>query len=466
MSSRESTPKSASRRSSNSVLTAGQGQTGRLTRLAGLSTIVEDLEDVKDAKAARKFLEKGLLLMPPGEPITHQSLSMCLHQILAITTLPKQVKNTVRAVAFLIDKMEEHTIHKAVRDAVNSHLNEFAADLSNFVENTKTSIDSHVDGRLKELSVATDKIANTAKAAADNYAKAASQPHLGGTMACSYSKALTQAPLHANPRLCQFMMEGCEKGSRMGKMNNTEMKAETGAEACKARSVTRQRNGGLLLEMETDAGAEWIRAERNGKALFEALGQGIHFKARSYNLIAYNSPLEIDPGNPDHIQEICKVNSIADGQLMAMRRSNTQRSAHLILTFTDVDAANRTLIKGLAVCHRKLRVKKCLKCQGWNHFAKECTSAMYICGTCAEQGQRTSKCPSPKKHRRECPTFRRKQVDCNNANPKNSLPFIPLRDAWSWAPETKTAGRTAPMHWQPLPQTFAPADRTQRERRE
>ncbi|KAF8150045.1 hypothetical protein B0H34DRAFT_666701, partial [Crassisporium funariophilum] len=170
---------------------------GRLTRLAGLSTIVEDLKDIEDAKAARKFLEKGLLLMPPGEPITHQSLLTCLHQILAIMILPKQVKNAVRAVAFLIDKMEEHTIHKAVRDAVNSQLNKFTADL----KNTKTSTDSHMDGKLKELSVATDKIADAAKAAADNFAKAASQPHLGGTMARSYSKAPTQAPLHANPRL-------------------------------------------------------------------------------------------------------------------------------------------------------------------------------------------------------------------------------------------------------------------------
>ncbi|KAF8148182.1 hypothetical protein B0H34DRAFT_785681 [Crassisporium funariophilum] len=376
----------------------------------------------------------------------------------------------IRAVVFLVDEMEENTIHKAVRDAVSSQLNEFAADLSNFVENTKTSIDSHVDAKLKELGAATDKIADSAKAAVDNLAKTMSQPHTGGMVAHSYSDALTQAPTYVNPRLAarqgirqqQFMMEGCKKGSRMGKMNDMEMKAEVnsklammGAESRKARSVTRQRNRGLLLEMETDMGAEWIRVERNGKALCEALGRGIHFKARSYNLIAYNSPLEIDPENQDHLQEICEVNGIKEGQLLAMqwakpiaRRSDTQRSAHLILTFTNVDAADRTMITGPC---------------GWNHFAKECTLAMDICGTCADQGHRTSDCPDLERRRcvscetdlhaswsRECPTFRRKQVDCDNANPENSLPFIPSREAWTGTQEAVDKPDNQPMNQESL----------------
>ncbi|KAF8156806.1 hypothetical protein B0H34DRAFT_783129 [Crassisporium funariophilum] len=428
-----------------------------ITRSTGLSTIIEDLKDVKDAHTARKFLKKGMLLMPPGEPLSHGALSTCLHQIAAMTKLPKQVKNTVQSVAFLVDKLKDNTLHKAVQDAVNSQLGELAANLKTFVEDSKEKIDGHLESRLKELDTATGSLTNTAQMAIDAIAKASTTTTQGTIMgAHSYTRQ--------GIRQRQFMMEGCEKETRLGKMNNMGMKAEVnakmvtmGAGGRKARSVTRQRNGGLLLEMETDAGAEWIHAEGNGKALCKALGQGIYFKARSHNLIAYNSPLDIDPGNPDHLQEICKINGIEEGQLTMVqwakpiaRRSDTQKTAHLILTFTDVDVANRTVVRGLAVCHQKLKCKKepirCLKCQGWNHFAKECTAATDICGTCAVQGHRTSTCPDTGKGihwcvsckvdshaswSRECPTFKRKQQDCNKANPENSLPFIRSNDPWT-----------------------------------
>ena len=49
----------------------------------------------------------------------------------------------------------------------------------------------------------------------------------------------------------------------------------------------------------------------------------------------------------------------------------TQRTAHLLLAFNNVEAANRAITNGLIICNRKCHVERakrepiqCLKCQG------------------------------------------------------------------------------------------------------
>ena len=63
------------------------------------------------------------------------------------------------------------------------------------------------------------------------------------------------------------------------------------------------------------------------------------------------------------------------------RRAPNQRTAHLLLSLNSVDAANRAITNGLSICNKRCHVERakreptrCLKCQGWNHFAKECTA--------------------------------------------------------------------------------------------
>ena len=133
------------------------------------------------------------------------------------------------------------------------------------------------------------------------------------------------------------------------------------------------------------------------------------------------------------------------------RRSQTQRTAHLFLTFNNADAANRAITNGLYICNRRChteRVKheptRCLKCQGWNHYAKECTEEMDRCGNCTKN-HRTSDCPTPLTRAcvscktddhaswsRDCPTFIKKLNDFNDRNPENALQYIPTADPWTW----------------------------------
>ena len=54
------------------------------TKRTGNLKTPEDLQDIKNAQEGRSFLEKLSLLCPPGEPLTHKALSVCLHQISAM----------------------------------------------------------------------------------------------------------------------------------------------------------------------------------------------------------------------------------------------------------------------------------------------------------------------------------------------------------------------------------------------
>lgn len=144
------------------------------------------------------------------------------------------------------------------------------------------------------------------------------------------------------------------------------------------------------------------------------------------------------------------------------KRSPNQRTAHLLLMFDSADSANRAITNGLFICSRRCRIERlkreptrCLKCQKWNHYAKDCTEEKDTCGNCAGP-HRSNNCLTEEKAciscnskdhaswSRTCPTFLRKLDEFNIRNPDNSLQYFPTADSWTW-----TATETA--HLSPTP---------------
>ena len=92
---------------------------------------------------------------------------------------------------------------------------------------------------------------------------------------------------------------------------------------------------------------------------------------------------------------------------------------------------------------------RCLKCQGWNHLAKDCTEEKDTCSNCAGPHRTNScltkdiRCASCKTEdhaswNRSCPTFLRKAAEFNNRNPDNLLQYFPTADSWTWSATIKT----------------------------
>ena len=114
------------------------------TRRTGTLTIPEDQQDIKDANEGRKFLEKHSLLCPPGEPTSHQSLLICLHQISTLSRSQKQMTNTIRAVAFLLDKLDEIQVNQRYKDGFDTQINEVTHDIQNLIQDIKEKISNHI----------------------------------------------------------------------------------------------------------------------------------------------------------------------------------------------------------------------------------------------------------------------------------------------------------------------------------
>ena len=126
-----------------------------------------------------------------------------------------------------------------------------------------------------------------------------------------------------------------------------------------------QRHRGILIEMETDDGATWLRNGDNRKDLCEAIGNNAKFKPRTFSLIAFNVALTIEPDSQEHKNEICEANHIGEGGIVNMRwaklperRSLGQKTAHLIIAFTDANAANRAISEGLVICNKRAHIEK------------------------------------------------------------------------------------------------------------
>ena len=447
------------------------------TKRLGRTLIAEDNEEIKDIRKGRRYLEEKQLLWPPGEPITLSAIVACLHQTSALANVPKPVINVIRSIAYILEEVEKTAMQEALKDAIDSQMNELHKNFATLVSEATERVDAHLNTKLDEMTTGMETLNNLIQKAEETRQPTTRSNTEEDTnsrrTARSHAEVIAASTKGINPRLAakegikarQFMLEGVINNAKLSHLTDNQIKDELnrtitqqGFEGKCIRSATKQRLGGILLEMHNENAAEWVRSPENRDALCATLGPGPKFRGRTYQMIALNVSLLLDPTNKEHLKEITEVNHLEDDTISAVRwakpivrRSPGQRSAHLILTFTDINEANRAVVNGLTICNKKAKVEKvkkeptrCLKCQGWNHFAKECLEDHDTCGNCAEH-HRTNLCPTPTKKvctscktdthaswSRTCPVFLRKTEECNRCFPENALTFIPSSDPWTW----------------------------------
>ena len=175
--------------------------------------------------------------------------------------------SAVRAVALLLNKMEETQIHTAVKEAVNVQINEATIDTQKLIQDA-----SHKVGDLiKQIEDKIALIPPTPQAA-----QISPSPH-------TYASALINPPPHANPKLAackgikarQFALTGL-KDSAISHLNPSQLKTLTnkiitdlGHTTGKIRSITNMRTNGIILEADCDVTAKWLSSEENQKKICE-----------------------------------------------------------------------------------------------------------------------------------------------------------------------------------------------------
>jgi hypothetical protein len=104
---------------------------------------LEPPQDINDEIEGRNFLERHLLLCPPGEPPNHNSLATCLHQVSQMAGVTKPVGNAIRSVTFLLGEMEETQINGILKEAFDSQITELTSDMATLIDNAKEKMNEH-----------------------------------------------------------------------------------------------------------------------------------------------------------------------------------------------------------------------------------------------------------------------------------------------------------------------------------
>ncbi|EDR06230.1 uncharacterized protein LACBIDRAFT_300515 [Laccaria bicolor S238N-H82] len=383
----------------------------------------------------------------------------------------RQAINTVRAVAYLLQEIELEEVAEKIRDIANTQFNEMANDLREFTEGLKEKVVEELEKGMTALEKKTGELVGAVEKAAQQAGSIGNAPYRD-----ALTRAVSGAPLDANPRLAakksirqrqslidlpkESSLRDCANSILVGKFSEAMGKATV--QEHKVRSAIKLQNGGILVEMVMDEGAVWLASKANAEAFLRELGElEASFKTRSYNVIAYYVPLNLDTNSEKDKREIKEANRIQVGVLTKirwikppMRRRTDQCFAHIIITFSDAETANRAIVNGLSICHKRVSIAKCrkepircLKCQGWDHVASECmiTKEVNVCGTCGARDHWTSKCNQQgvtwctscksddhTSWDRRCPTFLRKIDELNARDPANDIPFFPARESWTW----------------------------------
>jgi hypothetical protein len=192
--------------------TAGTRASGRLTQK---SVLDEEAQEIQNSTEAHTYLERSLLIVPPGQPPTIGLLVTALHQVAAYKGVAVPATNAIRAIAFLLEELEEQALHQTIRDSVTVQLNELAADLKDYVSDATQRVDAHVETKLEEISEATKTLVNSVKTTISDHPPL-SNLNPGNNPPLDFRRALMNPPLHADPRLAakegikvrQFLVEG------------------------------------------------------------------------------------------------------------------------------------------------------------------------------------------------------------------------------------------------------------------
>ena len=163
--------------------------------------------------------------------------------------IAKPAMNAIRSVAFLLEELEETQINGMVKEAFDSQMTEFSTDMKSLIEDAKDKINNHIKETEGRLTKAMDNAVPQSR-----------------TTQTSYASVLNTPPPHADPRIAakegikarQFLLEGLAN-TKFSHTDVFQLKTEfntilegLGLDNGKIRSINKLRNGGALVEMDSD----------------------------------------------------------------------------------------------------------------------------------------------------------------------------------------------------------------------
>ena len=359
---------------------------------------------VKDANEARKYLEKTGWCTH-GEPVTLEILTKSLLAQAVNLKNVAETANVMIAVAHLLTSGLHEGIAQGVARSIAKLLKHSIASMT---VDIRENLELHA-GKLAEAAESQTTIAQSMQKTQENMAESAKQ---AATQAKSYSQAVA-TPHSPHPQSTppvthsQLQIQNREQIKRrqvlidfektedleLGIMDEKTLhrKATDALNTClavsehtgvvKLKAGTLLRNGGLLLELNSDEAAGWLKSDRVIGTFLKELGSGVNIKNRTYQVIVQFAPVSFDPMDGEHIRSFEENNNIASGSIAKMEwikpvknRKPDQKVATLRVFHRDAESANAILKHGAHVFSRRVKPRRphkepirCLRCHKFGH---------------------------------------------------------------------------------------------------
>jgi len=225
------------------------------------------------------------------------------------------------------------------------------------------------------------------------------------------------------------------------------------------------KNGGVLLEMSDENGAEWLKQKEIARAFERYFPGTVAIKGKTYQVVVQFLSTGLCNRLEKLLTAIEDENHLTPGSIDSVKWlrnpdnwSPNQTKAHAILTLNSRYAANDLIKNGILIDGTRHEAKKleedprrCFKCQlmGVGHTAATCkaeeacskcaknhlmrgckaTRAEYQCATCRKNGGRDNHAAWD----RQCPVFIKERAWLRDKKPENQYRFFPVEHHdWTW----------------------------------
>ena len=499
---RKTTSPKNTRSSKPSVITPGNTLAEAKNMVKAMKGTVKDTKD-----ANRQLVKEGWV--EDNEPVSLETLARILLAHALSPEVSNETANLVTAVAFLITSNLQEGIAQGVATSITELLKHSIATMT-------VGVRENLEIHAKKLAETAESQINIAQDMQRTQEEMAESARNAATQVRAYSQVVaTPLPLQPSPphspiTHSQLQIQNREQIKRRQVLVDFEKTEELQLGVMDEKTLTRKatdalytvfaaatdpkpvevklksgillRNGGLLLELNSDEAAQWLRSDGVITSFLENLGSGASIKNRTYQVLVQFVPVTFDPADDEHVRGFEENNGITNGSIAKMDwikpkkdRKVGQKVATLRVYHRDVESANTILKQGAYVFNKRVVPRRphkepirCLRCHKFGHERRNCNYENPYCRKCTRLHE-TEDCSAPSteykcincfgphpSYSRECPKFWEKCQQMDQRCPENGLAYYPTKEPWTWVTLDHAASAQAP----PPPPPAAPAHQT------
>jgi hypothetical protein len=244
--------------------------------------------EINNANEGRDYLEKFQLTPPIGTEPKANSLATALFYASEIKGTTRQVKNAIRSVAFILQELaieaEAKVFTETLEKQIEREHDKLSIAVKSAIDEVKSTLETNIVETRKLMDEAIAKSTRSAPSATPSYRDALTQ-----------NSGTNKAPI-ADPRL--LAREGIRKRQILFDVdpNSEELRNkdelailktlneaiakldDTSSRERQLRSVRKLRNGGVLVEMRSEAAAQWLQQKEVAERLKVELKQAVSYK--------------------------------------------------------------------------------------------------------------------------------------------------------------------------------------------